>query len=116
MRYAFMVGSLVLVAFVVGCASSPALRTESSTTSIRAAEAVGANDVPRASLHLQLAREELARAKGMADKGQKDEAASQLLRAEADAELAVVLSQEQTDKTEAAEAMERVRQLRSDNR
>jgi hypothetical protein len=115
-RYLFMVVSALLVAVVVGCGSRPALRTESSTTSIRAAEAVGANNVPRATLHLQLAREELALAKGMSDKGKKDEAASQLLRAEADAQLAVVLSQEQNEKTEATQAMERVRQLRSDNR
>ena len=116
MRYVFMIASLFLVALAVGCASNPPLRTDSSSTSIRAAEAVGASEVPRASLHLQLAREELERAKGMQDKGQKDEAASQLLRAEADAELAVVLSQEQNEKTEAGQAMERVRQLQNDNR
>jgi hypothetical protein len=116
MRHVLIFGTLLFVAVAVGCAGHPALRTETSTTTIRAAEAVGANDVPRASLHLQLAREELERAKGMADKGQKDEAASQLLRAEADAELAVVLSQEQNEKTEAGQAMERVRQLQHDNR
>jgi len=116
MRYALTIGSLLLVAVAAGCASNPPLQTESSTTSIRAAEAVGAADVPSAALHLQLAREELERAKGMSDKGQKDEAASQLLRAEADAQLAVVLSQEQNEKTAATQAMERVHQLQNDNR
>jgi hypothetical protein len=116
MRYLFMIGTLLLVAIAVGCASSPPLRTESSTSAISAAEAVGATEVPRASLHLQLAKEELERAKGMSDKGDKDEAASQLLRAEADAELAVVLSHEQSEKADAEAAMERVRQLKSDNR
>jgi hypothetical protein len=116
MRHLLIVGSLLIVAIAAGCASSPPLRTESSTSAIRAAEAVGAADVPSAALHLQLAKEELDRARGMAGRGAKGEAASQLLRAEADADLAVVLSQEQTEKTEAAQAMERVRQLQNDNR
>ena len=38
-----------------------------------------------------------------------------LLRAEADAELAIVLSHEDAEKTEANAARERVRQLRQDN-
>ena len=116
MRYLFMIGCLFLVAVGMGCASNPPLRTDSSTTAIRAAESVGAADVPTAALHLQMAREELELAKGMADKGKKDQAASQLLRAEADAQLAVVLSQEQNEKTEATQAMDRVHQLQNDNR
>ena len=117
MRYVLATGALLLVMVVIGCASSsPALRTESSTSAIRAAEEVGANQVPQASLHLQLAREELSRAQALADKGEKDEAASQLLRAEADAELAIVLSKEQAEKSEAVQAMDRVRQLQNNNR
>jgi hypothetical protein len=116
MRHVWMIGTLLLVAGAVGCASNPPLRTESSTSAIRAAEEVGANGIPRASLHLQLAREELDRAQKLADRGQKDEASSQLLRAQADAELAVVLSREETEKVAAAQAVERVRQLQNDNR
>ena len=116
MKRALTVGSLLLVAAAMGCAGTSPLPSESSTSAIRAAEAVGASGVPRASLHLQLAKEELDRARTLADKGHKDQAASQLLRAEADAELAVVLAKEQGEKTEAGEAMERVRQLRNDNR
>lgn len=116
MRLMLMAGMLLLVAAAAGCAGRPALRTESSTSAIRAAEAVGANEVPRASLHLQLAKEELDRAQNLSEKGKKDEAASQLLRAEADAELAVVLSKEKAGQLEATQAMERVRQLQNDNR
>jgi hypothetical protein len=39
-----------------------------------------------------------------------------LMRAEVDAELAVLLSAEQDEKADAAQAMERVRQLQNDNR
>jgi len=117
MRFRLTYGVLLFAFVAAGCASSnPPLRTESSTSAISAAEAVGAKDVPRAALHLQLAREELDQAKSLADKGDKDRAASMLLRAEADAELAILLSREQTEQAAAAEAMARVHQLQNDNR
>ena len=108
-----VVGSLL---FFVGCATNPALRTESSTSGIRAAEEVGAENVPRAALHLQLAKEELERARALAASGEKDRASSLLLRAEADAELAVALSREDAEKSEARAEVARVRQLRQDNK
>jgi hypothetical protein len=116
MRYALSVVCLVVIVAAAGCSSSPPLRTEASSSAIRAAEAVGATEVPRAALHLQLAKEELDRANVLAEKGEKDEAASLLTRAEVDAELAILLSQEQDEKSEAAKAMERVHQLQNDNR
>lgn len=116
MRRNLIVGSLLFAAVAAGCAARPTLRTESSASAIRAAEEVGASTVPRAALHLQLAKEGLDRARVLSDNGKKDEAASQLLRAQADAELAIVLSREDTEKSEAAQAMERVRQLQNDNR
>jgi len=106
--------AVVATAFVAGCAKAP-LRTEASTSGIRAAEEAGAAKVPQASLHLQLAKEELELAKGLAAKGKKHEAASMLSRAEADAELAVALSHGDAEKSEATAAVERVRQLRRDN-
>jgi len=99
---------------VAGCANVP-LRTEASTSGIRAAEEAGAAKVPQASLHLQLAREELESARRLAAKGEKEKADSMLMRAEADAELAVALSRKDAEKTEAMEAVERARQLRRDN-
>jgi hypothetical protein len=107
--------AIAAIAIVAGCASAPPLRTEASTSGIRAAEESGAAKVPQASLHLQLAKEELELAKGLAAKGEKEEASSMLSRAEADAELAVVLSHGDKEKTEAMAAMARVRQLREDN-
>ena len=120
MRHVSKIGIMVFAVAVVataitaGCASAP-LRTEASTSGIRAAEEVGAAKVPQASLHLQLAKEELELAKGLAAKDEKKKAASMLLRAEADAELAVALSRGDAEKSEAMAAVERVRQLRQDN-
>ena len=106
--------AVVATAFAAGCTSAP-LRTEGSTSGIRAAEEAGAAKVPQASLHLQLAKEELELARGLAAKNEKEKAASMLLRAEADAELAVALSRGDAEKSEARAAVERVRQLRQDN-
>ena len=115
-RIKFMMFAVAVLAaaVVAGCANAP-LRTEASTSGIRAAEEAGATKVPQASLHLQLAREELAQARELSAKGEKGQAASMLLRAEADAELAVVLSRGDAEKTEANAAVARVRQLRQDN-
>jgi regulator of protease activity HflC (stomatin/prohibitin superfamily) len=62
-----------------------------------------------------MAKEELELAKGLSAKGEKKRAASMLLRAEADAELAVALSRGDAEKSEARAAVERVHQLRQDN-
>ena len=121
MRHVSKTGFLVFaVAFVAtaiaaGCASTPKLSTEASTSGIRAAEEVGAAEVPLASLHLQMAKEELDLARELAAQGEKEQAKSMLLRAEADAELAVTLSHRDADRVEAEKAMARVRQLRQDN-
>jgi len=120
MRHVSKIGILVFAVAIVataiaaGCASAP-INTEASTSGIRAAEEVGAGKVPQASLHLQLAKEELELARVLAAKDEKEEAASMLLRAEADAELAVSLAHEDAERLEAEKAMERVRILRQDN-
>jgi len=113
-RIVMLAAAFAATVVAAGCASTP-LKTDASTSGIRAAEEVGAADVPQASLHLQLAKEELGRAKALAADDQQEKANSMLARAEVDAELAVALSREDTEKTEANAAVERVRQLRQDN-
>jgi hypothetical protein len=112
---ALLAGSLLLAALIAGCATSPPVNKEASTSAIRAAEEVGASSVPAASIYLQLAKEEMDKAKVLADNGDREQAESMLLRAQADGELAVALSRSDADKTEATQAMERVRVLRQDN-
>lgn len=102
---------LFAAALMVGCSTTP-LKTESTTSGISTAEAVGAENVPEASLLLQLAKEELEMARGLSAKNEPEKAESMLLRAEADAELAVLLSKQDTERTEAKAAIERVHQLR----
>lgn len=115
-KIGIMLFTVVIAAatLMAGCSSTP-LRTERSTSGIHTAEEAGAANVPQASLYLQLAKEELELAKGLAAKGEDEKAASMLKRAESDAELAVVLSHEDSEKAEAMAAVERARQLRQDN-
>lgn len=114
---AVMGGVLLLAAAITGCASGPSFHqsSEESKSAIRAAEEAGSIESPSAAYHLHLAKEELARAEALAAAGKKEQAASMLTRAEADAELAIALSHEQAEKTDAAKAIERVRKLREDN-
>ena len=115
MNMVMVVGSVLLSAAIAGCGSSPAINKEASTSAIRAAEEVGASKVPSASLYLQLAKEGLEKAKVLAADGDKEEAESMLLRAQADAELAEALSRSDVDKKEAAAAIGRVQELRKEN-
>jgi hypothetical protein len=111
-----LVGSFLFGLLIVGCGSGPAvIDEESSTSSIRAAEEVGASDISSASLYLQLAKEELVKAQTFAENGDKEKAESMLLRASVDGELAVALSRSDTDKKEAMDAIDRVKKLRQDN-
>ena len=115
-KIAILAWILLAGLFIAGCGSNAVVVDEElSTSSIRAAEEVGAGDISSASLYLQLAKEELVKAQNFAENGDKEKAESMLLRASADGELAVALSRSETDKKEAADAMERVKQLRLEN-
>ncbi len=98
-----------------GCATTPPTeRMEASAGAIRAAEEVGARGVPRAALYLQLAQEQSERAKTLiarATPADRGAASSLLSRAQADAELALALAREDSDRMAAQKAMEKVSSL-----
>lgn len=100
------------VLVLAGCAHQAAtLHTETSTSAIAAAEAVGAQDVPKAALHLQYAKEEEEAARKLNEQGKEEEAASLLQRAEADAELALALSKQESERADAQAAIQRLQTL-----
>jgi len=116
MKIVIVLTGIFFSAVIGGCGNSAVVVDKEGTTSaIRAAEEVGASDISNASLYLQLAKEELVKAQEFAEKGDKEQAESMLLRAQADGELAVALSRGDNDKKEAIKAIERVEQLRQDN-
>lgn len=92
------------------CASfpPPTDTVANSLASMRGAEEIGANNVPQASLQLQLAQEELTKAKKLMASGDNEEAHFMALRASNDAELAIALTREAQAKTAAEQARRRV--------
>ncbi|MFV8752926.1 DUF4398 domain-containing protein [Nannocystaceae bacterium ST9] len=76
--------------------------------SVRGAEEVGAADVPQAALQLQLAREEVAKAKKWLAEGENERAHYQALRASNDADLAIALVREDKARKGAKTAKQRV--------
>jgi hypothetical protein len=84
------------VVLTAACASFPA-PTDSlanAIASVRGAEEVGAADVPAAALQLQLAREEITKARALMAEGENEPAYYQALKATHDAELAIQLVRE----------------------
>lgn len=117
LRMILMAGGFPVILAVAGCATDSEFKQKAqpSSSAIVAAERSGATDVPSAAFYLGQAKAELDSAKALATDGKKRQAASLLLRAEADAELAAALSQEDAEKKDAADAVKNVRQLRQDN-
>ncbi len=98
--------------FTTGCAAGVSTEKVAATdSSIRAAEELGAPKVPQASLHLQLAKEENGRAQQLIKDGDAKHAEGQLMRAQADAELALALAREAPMQIEAQQEADKARSL-----
>jgi Domain of unknown function (DUF4398) len=108
----FLLAAAVFVG--AGCAHQPPTKSlEQSKAAIRAAEEVGAEKLPQAALHLQLAREESDRARELIAHDHNQEAASYLERAEADADLAVAITRANQERSDADAAAYRTRELKT---
>lgn len=104
-----------LAAATMACASVavPQDRLTSSEGSIRAASELGAEQEPRAALHLKLAQEQLAYAKELIAEGKNARADVVLEKALADSELALALAKETSAIADAARIQKEVLSLRS---
>jgi ribosomal protein L7/L12 len=90
------------------CAGAPPVppeRLAGVESEIRAAQEIGANNVPQAKLHLQNATDQLKAAQAIKD---PEEAGRKLDNAKAEAELANALTREQVAKNEAQQAKARL--------
>ena len=67
---------------------------------IRAAEEIGAGQVPQAALHIQYAKDQLAKAQQLEKNGENRRSQMMLLRAQADAELALALTRDSKTQSE----------------
>lgn len=101
-----MVGVTLLA---VGCGASagvPVQKLADAEAANRSARELGADKQTAAQLNLKLADEEIASAKAAIKDGDNRRAEYLLLRAKADAELAVALAHEQNAKTETGKVVE----------
>jgi hypothetical protein len=88
--------TLALSAWLVGCGGSalPPAKVADTQAAIAAAAAVGAESNPQAALHLKMARDQLRQAQWLLADGKDREARLVLERAQADADVAMMLTRE----------------------
>jgi len=109
---------MVPVLLAVGCGGSyppPTQPMVDAQAAERSAKELGAADQPAAQLHLKLAEEQIAQAKVSMDDGDNKRADYLLVRAKADAELALALAREQGAKVEAQRAVEQANTMHATN-
>lgn len=86
---------------------APTQRMADAQSAERSARELGANDVPRAQLSLKLAQDQIAQAKLAMNDEENERADSLLIRAKADAELAIAQARERGAKVEGQEAVDK---------
>lgn len=108
-----VVASLAAVS-LFACGSYPAPNDKMAQTvaAARSADELGARKNAQAELHLKLAQEQLADAKKLMADGENKRAEMVLMRANADAELAVMLAREASMRAEANKAQDDLRALK----
>jgi hypothetical protein len=102
----------------LGCGASfppPTQPLADSESAQRSASELGAGSHPDAELHLRLAQEQTAKAKTLMSSGDNEHAERLLLRARADAELAIALSRKQAAAVDSQKATEQSNTQRTTN-
>lgn len=93
-------------------ASAPTVeQTAAPEAAIREAEAIGAGEIPQASLHLKLASDQYTAAKRLIEDGENARAKLVLERAHADAEVARQIAQMEATRKQADAAERQIQKL-----
>lgn len=111
-RLTLLGSSLSIALAACGGASPPTHQLTESNSAIRAAEEVGAENTPKAALHLKMARDHLRNAQALIVEEEYEDAALVLKRAESDADLALALARESQARGEAESALRKVQELK----
>lgn len=93
MRF-FTSACVTLSVAACGGSSLPPAKAGDTQSAISAAAAVGAEQHPQAALHLKMARDQLKQAQDLAANGNDDEAKLVFDRADADAQVALIITRE----------------------
>lgn len=108
----FWLGIAAASVLACGGAAVPQEALSAAQASAKGAEVGGANEDPKAQLHLKLAHEQIEKAKKLIADDENEEAARVIDRAQADADLALALAQEAKSRREAKEADEQLGKLK----
>ncbi|MET0390400.1 MAG: DUF4398 domain-containing protein [Polyangiales bacterium] len=112
-RAAWLVIGAVLAAAACGGGAPPSERLVTAEAAIRGARELGAqSSPPRAALHLQLAQEQVEKAKRYIADGEHERAELALRQAQADAELAIALARNEEMKQKADATRAKVDRLK----
>lgn len=108
---------VILLGVTIGlaaCGGSPPPEREmvAAQATIRGAQEVGANNLPRSSLYLKLAERQVEKAKALVDDGYNDRAALVIRRAQADADLALATAREEAAIADARKTAEALAELK----
>ncbi len=101
----------------VACGASvpvPAAQVTDTQAAIRSAEEVGAPNVPKAALHLKMAKDQLQTAQDLIAHDDNEQAKMTLDRARVDAELALALAKESIYRQQAQDALDKIKKLREE--
>jgi hypothetical protein len=104
----------VSLLFFAGCAHYPDITQQLTTAenSARAAQDEGALQQPQAALHLRLAQEQIIKARELIQSGESERADYTLMRADSDAELALMIVKAAKAQAEAKNAKSQYSPLR----
>ncbi len=112
-----LLASIGSVALLPACAGSqpPTNDLTQAKATIRAAEEVGAEGAPQASVYLKLARDGTSRAERLMADDENETAQLVLQRAEMDAQVALELARTANERAAARTAWQKVEDLKEDN-
>jgi predicted small lipoprotein YifL len=105
-------GALMVLVTLGACGGSflpPNDRLATAEAATRSAKELGATQEPNAKLHLQLAEEQIEQARALMKEGDNKAADNKLMRASADAELALMLAKEHAAQVETEQVQEKLR-------
>lgn len=97
-----------------GGAEMPVDDVARAKAAISAAETAGAANIPQAALHLKMARDQVSKAEGLIQEDENEDGQLVLMRATADAELALSLARKASLEAEADAAAKEIEKLKED--
>jgi hypothetical protein len=117
MRLVTGIVAAIAASLAVACGAAapvPAVQVTDTQAAIRGAEEVGAPGVPKAALHLKMAKDQLQTAQALIAQEDNEQAKMTLDRARVDAELALALAREVAFRQKAQEALDKIKKLREE--